>query len=72
MGIWFFDNRWWGRAMPSCHFVHLILLSSGPKVPKSGPFKNEGIHEPPTMILSDHSSSVAGPIAEKIVPCPRR
>jgi hypothetical protein len=31
--------------MPSCHFVHLILLSSGPKVPKSGPFKNEGIHE---------------------------
>ena len=44
-GIWFFDNRWWGRAMPSCHFVHLILLSSGPKVPKSGPFKNEGIHE---------------------------
>jgi len=45
MGIWFFDNRWWGRAMPSCHFVHLILLSSGPKVPKSGPFKNEGIHE---------------------------
>jgi hypothetical protein len=32
--------------MPSCHFVHLILLSSGPKVPKSGPFKNEGIHEP--------------------------
>ena len=34
--------------MPSCHFVHLILLSSGPKVPKSGPFKNEGIHEPRT------------------------
>ena len=34
-----------GRAKPSCHFVHLILLSSGPKVPKSGPFKNEGIHE---------------------------
>jgi hypothetical protein len=31
--------------MPSCHFVHLILLSSGPKVPKSGLFKNEGIHE---------------------------
>ena len=31
--------------MPSCHFVHLILLSSGPKVPKSGPFKNEGIYE---------------------------
>jgi len=31
--------------MPSCHFVHLNLLSSGPKVPKSGPFKNEGIHE---------------------------
>src|SRR5208337_1804930 len=38
----------WGRAMTSCHFVHLILLSSGPKVPKSGPFKNEGIHEFPT------------------------
>ncbi len=31
--------------MPSCHFLHLILLSSGPKVPKSGPFENEGIHE---------------------------
>jgi hypothetical protein len=31
--------------MPSCHFVYLILLSSGQKVPKSGPFKNEGIHE---------------------------
>ena len=29
----------------SRRFVHLILLSSGPKVPKSGPFKNEGIHE---------------------------
>jgi hypothetical protein len=38
-------GHWWGRAMPSCHFAHLILLSSGPKVPKSGPFKNEGIHE---------------------------
>ena len=36
--------------MPSCHFVHLILLSSGPKVPKSGPFKNEGIHELATYI----------------------
>jgi len=38
--------------MPSCHFVHLILLSSGPKVPKSGPFKNEGIHEHPMYRFS--------------------
>jgi hypothetical protein len=47
-----FDNRWWGRAMPSCHFVHLILLLSGQKVPKSGPFKNEGIHEMGASIFS--------------------
>jgi hypothetical protein len=45
MNIWFFDNRWLGRATASCHFVHLILLSSGQKVLKLGPFKNEGIHE---------------------------
>jgi exopolysaccharide biosynthesis polyprenyl glycosylphosphotransferase len=31
--------------MPSCPFVHLILKSKGQKVPKSGSFKNEGIHE---------------------------
>ena len=31
--------------MPRCPFVHLILLSKGQKAPKSGPFKNEGIHE---------------------------
>jgi len=43
--------------MPSCHFVHLILLSSGPKVPKSGPFKNEGIHEGPAGYLDEISRS---------------
>ena len=31
--------------MPSCPFVHQILHSKGQKVPKSGAFKNEGIHE---------------------------
>jgi hypothetical protein len=31
--------------MPSCPFVHLTLQSKGQKVPKSGGFKNEGIHE---------------------------
>ncbi len=35
--------------MPSSHFVHPILLSSGQKVPKVGPFKNEGIHEVSVM-----------------------
>ena len=38
--------------MPSCHFVHLILLSSGPKVPNSGPFENEGIHEIAVMKMN--------------------
>jgi hypothetical protein len=31
--------------MPSCPFVQLILQSNGQKAPKSGAFKNEGIHE---------------------------
>jgi len=31
--------------MPSCLFVHQIHQSKGQKVPKSGAFKNEGIHE---------------------------
>jgi hypothetical protein len=31
--------------MPNCHFGHLILLLKGQKAPKSGQFKNEGIHE---------------------------
>jgi len=31
--------------MPSCPFVHRIHQSKGEKVPKSGAFKNEGIHE---------------------------
>ena len=52
MGIWFFDNRWLGRATASCHFVHLILLFRGQKVLKLGPFKNEGIHEPVTPTMS--------------------
>jgi len=38
--------------MPSCPFVQLILQSKGQKVPKSGSFKNEGIHELINMILS--------------------
>jgi predicted RecA/RadA family phage recombinase len=33
--------------MPSCFFVHQILQSKGQKAPKSGAFKNEGIHELP-------------------------
>ena len=33
--------------MPSCPFVHQIHQSKGQKVPKSGAFKNEGVHEDP-------------------------
>jgi hypothetical protein len=33
--------------MPRCPFVQLILQSNGQKAPKSGAFKNEGIHEGP-------------------------
>jgi glycosyltransferase involved in cell wall biosynthesis len=38
--------------MPSCPFVHLILKSKGQKVPKSGSFKNEGIHEVASMRIA--------------------
>ena len=51
--------------MPSCHFVHLILLSSGPKVPKSGPFKNEGIHEPHPKLFAWGTNRIKGSSAAR-------
>ena len=48
--------------MPSCPFVHQSLQSKGQKVPKSGAFKNEGIHEALDCILFVGHVRLLGPV----------
>jgi hypothetical protein len=43
--------------MPSCPFVPQIHQSKGQKVPKSGAFKNEGIHEIAEASLSPKATT---------------